>query len=212
MPPTGLIRVATPSISRAAEVLARAFQNDPLMAYAFPDPARRERILPWLIGLNVRLGCLYGEVYATPGWEGVAVWFPPGVQAMTPWRMLRAGMLAAPLRASWGALRRLALVEGYTTRLRRLHAPSGHWYLSQIGVEPERQAQGWGSALLHPMLARLDADHRWCYLDTVQQSAIPFYRKWGFDVVAETDTVKGGPHLWALLRPPPGAGTLSRSH
>src|ERR1051326_7905222 len=72
--PAGLIRIDTASIPRAAELLARAFQDDPLMTYAFPDAARRARLLPWLIGLNVRYGCLYGEVYATSGWEGTAIW------------------------------------------------------------------------------------------------------------------------------------------
>lgn len=172
------------------------------MAYAFPDAERRACLLPFLIGLNVRYGRLYGEVYATPGWEGMAIWLPPGSVAMPPWRMLRAGMLAAPLRVDWAALRRLARAQEHTTRLHRFHAPMAHWYLSQIGVEPERQAQGWGSALLRPLLARLDAECHWCYLDTTQEAAIPFYEQWGFAVVGEADTVNGGPHLWAMLRAP----------
>jgi ribosomal protein S18 acetylase RimI-like enzyme len=198
----GLIRIDTASIPRAAELLARAFQDDPLMTYAFPDAVRRARLLPQLIGLNVRYGCLFGEVYATPSWEGAAVWLPPGGQTMTPWRVLRAGMLAAPLRVDWAALGRLALIQEQTTRLHRRHALPGHWYLSQIGVEPVHQAQGWGGALLRPLLARLDAARCWCYLDTTQEAAIPFYQKWGFAIAAETDTIRGGPHLWAMLRAP----------
>ena len=66
--PVGLVRVHTPALPRAAKLLARAFQADPLMTYAFPDVIRRERLLPLLIGWNVRFGNLYGEVYATSGW------------------------------------------------------------------------------------------------------------------------------------------------
>jgi ribosomal protein S18 acetylase RimI-like enzyme len=116
--------------------------------------------------------------------------------------MLRAGMFAAPLAVDWAVLRRLSVVEIYTTRLHRRHAPRAHWYLSQIGVEPARQGQGLGSALLGPMLARMDGENVPCYLETSKAANVAFYQKYGFAVVADGDAVAGGPHVWAMLRAP----------
>jgi ribosomal protein S18 acetylase RimI-like enzyme len=189
------------TIARIAALLARAFADDPEMVAAFPDAARRARQLPVLIGLNVRFGCRYGEVYTTPGMDGAAVWLPPGAR-FTLGRVARSGMLAAPLRVDWGALRRVAAVERYAARLHHRHAPMPHWYLSQIGVEPSRQGRGIGGALLGAMLARIDAERGWCYLETTKRANLPFYEKHGFRIMEEGETYRGGPRVWGLLRAP----------
>ncbi|WIG59532.1 MAG: hypothetical protein OJF49_002279 [Ktedonobacterales bacterium] len=196
-----LLRISAPdAASRVAALLARAFQYDPLMCYVIPNAEQRQRLLPYLISLNVRYAMLYGEVYATQGFEGVAVWLPPGRTAMTPWRMAHAGMFAAPLKMPWPALRRLARVGAHTASLHERCAPGPHWYLSQIGVEPSRQRQGIGSRLLAPMSARIDAAGLPCYLETENPANVPFYQRHGFRVVAESAARGGGPRVYSMLR------------
>lgn len=195
----GLVRLRIPDVSRIAALFARAFQDDPLMCYAIPDVRQRRRLLPWLMGLNARYGCRYGEVYCTPEYTGAAIWLPPGQTAYTLWRMLRAGMFVAPLRLSWPMLRRLATVESRAQALHERYAPGPHWYLAQIGVEPAFQRQGIASRLLRPMLARADAAGLPCYLETENPANITIYQRYGFQVVAE-DAVPAGPHIWAMLR------------
>ena len=63
-----LIRATRADVRRVAAMLARAFQDDPLMRYAIPDDERRRRLLPRLIALNVR----YGRRYGVPNHEHVA--------------------------------------------------------------------------------------------------------------------------------------------
>ncbi|HEX9069557.1 MAG TPA: GNAT family N-acetyltransferase [Ktedonobacterales bacterium] len=172
------------------------------MIYALPDAARRERLLPAVIGWNVRYAWRYGEVYATPDFAGAAVWLTPGNTTMTLGRMLRAGLWQAPLTVEWSLLRRLAGVWDSAAELQRRHAPMAHWYLSQIGVEPLSQGHGLGSALLRPMLAHLDANQEWCYLETAEASNLPFYRHLGFAVVDESSVGHGRVPVWALLRQP----------
>ncbi|HEU5348131.1 MAG TPA: GNAT family N-acetyltransferase [Ktedonobacterales bacterium] len=198
--PADLIRVGMADTRRAAETLARAFQDDPLMRYVMPDGDERHRLLPWLIGLNVRYGCRYGEVYATRGYTGCAVWLPPGQTRMTLWRMMRAGMLVAPLRMRWPILRRLALAGNHAAALHERCAPGPHWYLSQLGVEPSQQRQGIASRLLRPMLARIDATALPCYLETENPANVAFYQRHGFRVVAEQAWPGGEPGIWAMLR------------
>ncbi|MGE5334399.1 MAG: GNAT family N-acetyltransferase [Nitrososphaerota archaeon] len=195
-----LIRVGMADTYRAAAVLARAFQDDPAMRYAMPDADERRRLLPWLIGFNVRYGCRYGEVYATPEYGGVAIWLPPEQPRFTFWRMVRAGMLAAPIRLRWSVVRRLMAVEGTAATLHERCAPEPHWYLSQVGVEPSQQRQGIASRLLRPMLARIDAAALPCYLETENAANVAFYQRHGFQIAAETVAPRGGPRVWAMLR------------
>lgn len=198
----GLVRAGAPDVPRVAALLARAFHEDPLMVYGIPDPEARTRLLPKLIGLNVRYGCRYGMVYVTAAGDGAAIWLPPGRTRYTAWRMLRAGMFAAPLVVPWAAVGRLSGAEAYTARLHRRLAPREHWYLAQIGVEPERQGQGIGSALMRPMLDMFETDRVACYLETSKEANVPFYAHRGFVVVADGDAAAGGPHNWAMLRVP----------
>ncbi|MBZ0275265.1 MAG: GNAT family N-acetyltransferase [Anaerolineae bacterium] len=197
-----LIRIQRIQIPVVSALLARAFWNDPLMEYAFPDPALRQRRLSWLIGLNVRYGYLYGEVCADDALRGAAIWLPPKSVSMTLGRMFRAGMFAAPFRLGWSALRRLAITGDYSAALHQRSVSGEHWYLSQIGVEPNRQGQGIGRGLLSPMFTRLDENRLPCYLDTANETTIPMYQKYGFRVVHETRLPDHGPRIWAMLRQP----------
>lgn len=202
MPPaSGLVRIGGRQSARVAELLARAFQDDPMAVAALPDATRRARSLPRLIGLNVGYAVRYGEVYATPGTEGAAVWLPPARSNVSIGGMLRAGALAAPLTVSWAVLRRLAALEAQTGRLHRQYAPMPHWYLSQIGVEPALWGHGFAGKLLAPMLARMDAERMPCYLETARERNITLYQRYGFAVVAER-TLGSGLRVWAMLRNP----------
>ena len=146
------------------------------MRYAIPNAEQRRRLLPRLITLNARYGCRYGEVYATPNFEGATIWLPPGQTHMTLWRILRARMFVAPLWAPWPVLRRLAVSGDHAARLHARCLSGPHWYLSQIGVEPSRQGQGIASRLIRPMLARCDAARLPCYLETENEANVARYQ------------------------------------
>lgn len=51
----------------AAEVLANAFQNDPMYRYVIPNDEERERNLIWLMRKVVQYSLVYGRVYITSG-------------------------------------------------------------------------------------------------------------------------------------------------
>ena len=74
-----LVRLTRAQTKPSAEVLSRAFHNDPLLQYYFPEELERGKIALYLVSVAVFSGIRYGEIYATsPNLEGVAVWFPPG--------------------------------------------------------------------------------------------------------------------------------------
>jgi hypothetical protein len=69
----------------AADSLARAFHNDPLQSYVFPDENERRMRSPAHFAPLLRYGMLFGEVLTTEGNPlGAAVWLPPETWEVTP--------------------------------------------------------------------------------------------------------------------------------
>lgn len=200
---TTVTQLTNLQIEAAGEVLARAFYDDPLFTYYVPDDAKRARLLPWSMAAGVRYGRLYGKVYTTAEQvAGIAVWLAPGNSDMSLLRMLRVGMILAPLRLGLGAFSRFLNAGNYFEALHKRSVPPQHWYLLFLGVDPPRQDRGVGSALLRPMLARIDEQGMPCYLETSKANNVPFWQRHGFEVVAEGDVPAGGPHVWGMRRQP----------
>ncbi|MCL4560559.1 MAG: GNAT family N-acetyltransferase [Chloroflexi bacterium] len=184
----------------ASGVLARAFFEDPLMRYYLPDPQRRKSITPYLMLASLRYCLFYGMVDTTPDLAGLACWLPPGKTELGIWGLLRAGLGVVPLRLGWEALEKVRAIEPVVDRIHRACVPQEHWYLMILGVDPGRQGEGIGSGLMAARLAQAGDGHHPCYLETMTEYNVAFYRKRGFEVVHETDLAPGGLHVWMMLK------------
>jgi len=196
-----LFRLERAQIKPAAEMLARAFQDDVLYNYVIPDAYERKRVLPYFFQFRVRYGILYGEVYAvSQNLEGVAVWIPSENADMTQGRMFRAGGFSVLLKAGSQVMSRLNSVGEYVSSIHRRQASFPHWHLSPMGVAPSFQGRGYGGAMLRPVLARLDREELPCFLETQSDRNVSIYERYGFRVV-EQGEIPGTeiPH-WAMLR------------
>ena len=186
--------------ARAAELLARAFHNDPTYRFVLPDEDRRGQMLLWLFDRVVRYSVLYGEAHTTPSVEGVACWLSPGETHLALGRLMRSGLYGTPLKMGWAAYRRFASYRSYADGLHKLYAPDLHWYLWAVGVSPPSQGRGIGGMLLEPVLTRASADGVACYLETGEERNIRFYEKHGFKVAGEGTMPEKGVKVWAMLR------------
>jgi GNAT superfamily N-acetyltransferase len=65
-----------------------------------------------------------------------------------------------------------------------------------VGVDPERQGQGVGSAIIREGLALADRESRPCYLETSEPRNLAFYQRLGFVVLQEAILGRGGPKAW----------------
>ncbi|MFK7895116.1 MAG: GNAT family N-acetyltransferase [Myxococcota bacterium] len=74
-----------------------------------------------------------------------------------------------------------------TEALRDRHPLEEHWYLSVLGVLPERQGQGVGGRLLAALLERARQDQQPVYLESDRAESIRFYRNRGFEDRAEVE-------------------------
>ncbi len=184
------IRLPPHHARQAAEVLGRAFHNDPMTRYLVPDDAKRARLLPIFFSIQVHYCLRYGEVYTTPGLDGVACWLSPGDTGPSFGRLARIGVHSPGIRrVPFGlglvGLRRYIDAERYTAEIHKGAAPRPHWYLWIIGVEPACQGNGIGGLLMQPVLARASAQGLPCYLETNNAGNLPFYQKHGFRVVSD---------------------------
>lgn len=198
-----IVRLDEMQIGAAGAALARGFHYDPLAVYMIPDSEQRARSLPAHFSAFVRLGHLFGEVYTTRGTpQGAAVWFGPGAGAweLQPEQLEVAGVARLEQELPTGAFARFVSVLQHLEPLHKRDAPTQHWYLAVLGVDRELQGRGISSALLQPILRRADEHRLPCYLETVEPSNVPFYRKHGFEVVVEGVEPKSGLRFWTFLR------------
>jgi ribosomal protein S18 acetylase RimI-like enzyme len=80
------------------------------------------------------------------------------------------------------------------------HPQDPHYYLQFIGVRPEHQGVGIGSALLRAVLDRCDLDDAAVYLEADERSR-HLYFKHGFEAIAEL-RLPEGPSFFPMWRAP----------
>lgn len=200
------IRTATSDdVPGIARVLSRAFRDDPLWVWMFPDPetriARSARFAAIQMGhWYIPAGTAEVAVSAEPGpvVRGVAVWTPPQTQAPSGPALLRSlpHLLELLGPATFGRMPLLLAEIG-------AHAPSEpHRRLEYLAVDPVAQGRGIGAALLHAGLSRADSAGEPIALETFVEERTGFYAQRGF---ATTAHIAGGdgdrPELWTMVRP-----------
>lgn len=127
---------------------------------------------------------------------GAALWYPPGTKKHNFRETMAESLPFLP--AGLTRWKEASLLE----RLITSNWPKEpHWYLSVLSVSPESQGQGHGSALLRPGLEAVDRDGIGCWLETQRESNIPFYARFGFQLVKRLEVEPGIP-LWTMWRPP----------
>jgi GNAT superfamily N-acetyltransferase len=189
------VRTATrDDIPAMGYVLASAYHDDPVLSWVLPDETRRRVRLRGIMELFAGRFQRHGENRINEAGTGAAVWAPPGA-TFTPEEDLRfeAGLVTA----SAGDLSRLgALIE-----LLDEHRPDvPHHYLNLLGVIPDRQGAGIGSALLRAVLDGADRRRVPAYLEATSARNRDLYERHGFEVRAELRT-SDCPPLWAMWRP-----------
>ena len=191
------VRPAAPSEFEAlAELLARAFGDEPLIRWLLPTEREWERAAARLFLILLRVTALEGLVLTNEQRTGVALWVslePPPYSAYSQMRAL----LPAPL------LLRHRSARAWRARVRLKEArPTGAcWYLRIIGTEPQRQGSGVGASLMVPLLQRCDLEGKISCLETGKRENLGFYRRHGFEIVREFDLARRV-HVWTMVREP----------
>ncbi len=200
------VRLKPEDIAQAVRVVEHAFAQYAYMQYVAPSDADRVSVAAWFARACVRYGMLYGQVYTTPGLNGVAVWLLPGQTHLAVWRLLCSGFTALPIRVGAHGLLRMIQSSWHMEREHELYACGPHWYLFALSVEPAQQGHGIGGGLMRPVLEQADRDGQPCYLETHTERNARFYVRHGFKVMSTVRMPGSDMTIWALLRPPASTG------
>lgn len=192
------------TINEAAAVATRAFQNDPFFVFLTPRPLLRARGLGlfWRseIAAHGDRGEAFGAYQSDGRLIGVAAWVTPGGYPLPIANQLRQA--AGALYALFPAPRSLVNGAKYLLAIEKVHPKEPHWYLNLLVADPASQRGGVGGALQQVILDRADAEGIFCYLETQNPDNLPYYGRFGYEVVERLDPVSGGPPLWTLRREP----------
>jgi GNAT superfamily N-acetyltransferase len=197
------MRLEKKHVKAASLMLARAFREDPIEKYAFPELGGEDPRMPYAFELMIRIGLKYGYALTTsPRLEGAAVWARIKTPEYPLWRMLLAGAMLPAMRMGREAGRRMQVFSsGLETKHREIIGDT-HWYLQLLGVDPEHQGKGYAGRLLRERLTRIDEEGLACYLETELAKNVPLYEHFGFRTVEEYP-VPGTPlRMWLMLRKP----------
>ncbi|MGW4024945.1 GNAT family N-acetyltransferase [Streptomyces sp. NPDC005009] len=201
MPMTNIPETAKADDAQAvSRTLARAFDDDPMMRWFFPDDSSREAALGrYFTTLFTRQYVEHGVCERTEG--AAAFWVPPEGQA----KAVPDAETVQELQDILGA--RAPLFRDAVEAAAEHSPKESHWYLAVIGAAPATRGQGHGAALLRSGLAKADAAGLPVCLESSKPSNLPFYEHFGFTVHEELRLPGGGPVLWAMRREPsPPAG------
>jgi ribosomal protein S18 acetylase RimI-like enzyme len=192
-------RVEPADIDQISQSLARAFYDDVVSQFLFPDDSRRIRRLERYFRFQIRTIFLpRGEAWTTPDLDAASLWMPP--KSWPP--SMADGVSQLPVLAILGrrtfrALRLVQLLESH-------HPRSPHFYLGTIGTDPAVQGHGYGSALLRIVLDRCDAEATPSYLESSKERNLAFYHRHGYEVVDEVLIPQTNVKLWLMWREPGG--------
>ena len=160
----------------AIAVLMLAFSTDAAIRYMFPTAGAFIAAFPRMAAAMGGKALEAGAAFVADDHAAAALWLPPGL---------------APVVGEHAPMERLEVLMQVGALMEEFHPKETHWYLPMIGVDPSRQGQGYGSALLKAALKHCDADGLPAYLESSSPRNVPLYERHGFEVIGE---IKPGDH------------------
>ncbi|WP_405882397.1 GNAT family N-acetyltransferase [Streptomyces sp. NBC_01136] len=182
-------------------LLDEAFQDDPVSGWVFPDAARRRSRHPLLMGVFVDIVLAEGRIDVTEDGTACALWLSVPADADHADHAEDEDDGSVRLREAVGPdNERVELIGRLTAGIH----PVGraHEYLWMIGVAPERQGEGLGTALVRSVLDRCDREGVPAYLEASNADSRKLYERLGFDLTGAPLDLPDGPRMWPMWREP----------
>jgi len=184
-------------VPQLAAMLARAFHDDPVMAWFMRNEDRRPRYAARFFAWQLHRLLGQEQVHVSIDGNAAALWALPGRWRESTWQALQLFVALVP--ALWPHLPSAA--RG-VDRVERRHPAEPHLYLAALGTDPPAQGHGIGSALLGPGLELCDREGLPAYLESSKERNVAFYSRFGFRVTEEVRLPGNGPQFWLMWRDP----------
>ena len=186
-------RLSESDEAKAIATLALAFSSDPVVRWVYPEPHSYLQHFPQLARYFGGRAFENTTAFGVHQFAGVALWIPPGVHPdfESMGQLLEETVEESAQESVFSVLGQM---DDY-------HPTDPHWYLPLIGVDPSRQGQGLGSALLAEVLTECDRQGLPAYLESSNERNIGLYERHGFKVMGKIQA-SDSPGIWPMLRQP----------
>lgn len=190
---TSVKSVTAADITDVVAVEVLAFSIDPIARWLYPEPDQYLTYFPQFVRTFGGQAFEQNTAYYLDNFVGAALWFPPGVEP-------DAEPLIDLIQQSV-AEQNQADLFAFLEQMGHYHPTEPHWYLSILGVEPNRQSKGYGSVLIQNILQECDRFQTPAYLESSNPRNVPFYQRHGFEVIG---TIQAGtsPTMFPMMRYP----------
>jgi ribosomal protein S18 acetylase RimI-like enzyme len=191
MSPVAIRQASLDELDRTVSVQVMAFSSDPVIRWLYPEAYEYLSHYPSFVRAFGGRAFASATAYVDENFGGAALWLPPGVH-------VDGELLQSVLQESVASSRH---EEGFLVleEMDRFHIEEPHWYLPMIGVDPSRQGQGIGAALLRHALMNCDEASLPAYLESSNPANIPLYERHGFSV-SGTIQVGSSPPVFPMIR------------
>lgn len=197
--PVTVRRAVDADADALVDILVRSFDQDPVANWFVRQDEHRAAGFDAFFGMAVRsLTLPHGEVYTTTDLAGVALWVPPGAWQMGWLRQMQLLPEATRAFGPTGLVRGLRSFAALDAR----HPRWPHQYGMFIGVDPDAQGRGIGSALMRTVADRCDALGIGAYLEGTSPDNVRLYERFGFRIVEQFALPGGGPISTLMWRMP----------
>jgi ribosomal protein S18 acetylase RimI-like enzyme len=173
--------------------IVAAFITDPMARFAFASAHDYLASAPEVTRAFARGSFEQGTAHIIADFCGAALWLAPGVHP--------DGEALERLFRETVRPERLGDLLATFEKMGEYHPEEPHWYLPMIGVEPNMQNKGLGSALMRHAVTRFDRDGVTAYLESSNSRNIPLYERFGFEVIGRIQ-IGSAPVVTPMLRRP----------
>ncbi|WP_394430538.1 GNAT family N-acetyltransferase [Streptomyces sp. SGAir0957] len=201
----GIRRARAEERDFVVELLDEAFMDDPVSSWVFPDVERRRARHSYLMGAFTDATFADGYIDLAEDGTAVALWMdiPEASDEGQGQSQDQDAGEDGPAQVRAAVDPDNERVE-QIARLTEAAHPTGraHAYLWMIGVKPERQGEGLGTALMAPVLERCDREGLPAYLEASNARSRALYERLGFVFTGTAVDLPDGPSLWPMWREP----------
>ena len=191
MPSSVIVSATASDMDRSIAALVTAFTSDPFIRWMLPEPIQYLTYFSQVLRFFAGRAFENASAYRSDDFMAVALWLPPGVH---------------PDEESLGELMQTAVDEALQEEVFAVleqvcnsHPEVEHWYLPAMGVDPQCQGKGYGSALLAHSLEVCDRAHQAAYLESTNPRNVDLYERFGFKVIGEIQA-GSSPTILPMLR------------
>ena len=164
--------------AKIIEILTRSFDDNKSVNYVVKQDQNRVERIRNLMDYSFNVCNEFGEVWMSDDQQACALILFPDKKRSS----FRTLLWDLKLALSVIGIDRVSAVLKREAMIKSNHPKEPIAYLWFIGVNPQLQGKGVGSAFIKEVIQECERKKRPIYLETSMEKNLPFYKKFGFEI------------------------------